>query len=99
MYSQSFTSGEASRLSGVPLRRLDFWATSGFLPPSVARATGKGSERRYSFSDIVALRAANKLRQEGINLRALRKVATYLRSRGYDAPLAETFLIAADGDV
>ena len=33
---------------------LHYWAKTGFLPPSVQAAVGRGSERRYSFRDIVA---------------------------------------------
>ena len=42
--------------------------------------------RRYTFRDVVALRVAIELREGGVSLQMLRKVADYLRTRdGLDA--------------
>jgi hypothetical protein len=35
---------------------LDYWATRGILTLSLAAASGTGSQRRYSFADVVAAR-------------------------------------------
>lgn len=92
-----FSVSQAVRLSGVPYRTLDFWATTGFVVPSIAQASGKGSDRIYSFQDVIAIRAAGRLREAGISLQSLRKVVKHLQQRdGLDSPLSETFL-ASDG--
>jgi DNA-binding transcriptional MerR regulator len=96
----AFTSGQACRLSGVAYRTLDYWAASGFLPPSAQETEGKGTWRGYSFTDIVQLRVAKRLREAGISLQGLRKVQQRLRQeRNLDAPLAETYLLTNGTDV
>jgi DNA-binding transcriptional MerR regulator len=94
---QGFPAREAVRLSTVPYKTLDSWASTGFIVPSIVRSSGKGSDRIYSFRDLVALRAAKKLRDSGISLQALRAVVAHLQHReGLESPLSETFL-ASDG--
>lgn len=97
---QGFTAGEASKLTGIPYGRLDYWARSGFLKPGVAGAKGRGSRRFYSFRDLVALRAAKELREMGVPLQTLRKVVGYLRrAKGLENPLAEARLVVSGSDV
>ncbi len=97
---EGFTAGEAVRVSGVPYQRLDYWARSGFAPPSLQKASGKGTDRRYSFKDLVALRVGNELRKQGVSLQKLRKVVRFLRQyKGEDATLASTRLVVSGDDV
>ncbi|MGB9663172.1 MAG: helix-turn-helix domain-containing protein [Moorellaceae bacterium] len=97
---EGFTAGEAEKLTGVPYDRLDYWARSGFIKPSVAGAKGKGSKRLYSFRDLVALKTAKELRHLGIPLQTLRKVVRYLRQfKGLENPLAEARLVVVGNDV
>jgi len=97
---QGFTAGEASKLTGVPYDRLDYWARSGFLKPGVTGAKGKGSRRLYSFRDLVALRTAKELREMGVPLQTLRKVVGYLRRvKGLENPLSEARLVVSGSEV
>ncbi|MBC7105109.1 MAG: MerR family transcriptional regulator [Firmicutes bacterium] len=50
------------QLTGLTYRQLDYWDRSGFISPSVAAAAGPGTERLYSFRDVVALKVAKRLR-------------------------------------
>ena len=52
----SFSTGEAVRITGVSFRNIDYWARTKFIVPSIADAKGTGTERRYSFSDLLAVR-------------------------------------------
>ncbi len=99
MIPDSFTAGQAARLSHTAYRTLDYWAKSGFVAPSVAPSRGKGSQRRYSFGDLVALRVATLLRGQGISLQQLRKVVARLRARGYETPLSQVYLVSDGLDV
>ncbi|MEW5762461.1 MAG: MerR family transcriptional regulator [Bacillota bacterium] len=95
-----YTAGEVSKLTGIPYARLDYWARSGFLRPSVSGGNGKGSKRLYAFRDIVALRTARELRDMGIGLQKLRKVVRHLRRlKGLENPLAEARLVVRGRDV
>ena len=97
---ESFSAGEASRLTGVPYRTLDHWARTKFIIPSVSEATGTGSDRQYAFNDLVSLRVAHELRQAGISTQALRLVVDYLKKhKGLTNPLAEARLVVVGSDV
>jgi DNA-binding transcriptional MerR regulator len=96
----SFSTGEAVRITGVSFRNIDYWARTKFIPPSVAEAQGTGTERRYSFRDLVALRVARELREAGVSTQSLRRVVDFLRARrGLANPLAECRLIVTGSDV
>lgn len=95
-----FTAKQVVALTGVPYKRLDSWANSGFLSPSIADADGTGSRRLYSFHDLVTLRTAKVLRDAGLSLQGLRKVVQFLRdTHGIAQPLAHTRLVVAEDDV
>ncbi len=87
----SYTSKEVCRIIGISYRQLDYWDSSGFIQPSVARARGTGTSRMYSFVDLVCLRTAKRLRDSGISLQRIRKSVEYLRGHfpELDAPLAD----------
>jgi DNA-binding transcriptional MerR regulator len=96
----SFSTGEAVRITGVPFRNIDYWARTKFIVPSVAEAQGTGTERRYSFSDLVALRVARELRKAGVSTQSLRRVVAFLRTRrGVANPLGESRLVITGDDV
>lgn len=95
----SFGAGEACELSGVAFKRLDYWARSGFITPSVrAPRGGNKARRRYSFRDVVELTVVRKLRDVGFSLQALRQIQKILR-RDYHAPFAQAWLISDGHDV
>src|SRR5712691_8167041 len=97
---ESFTAGETSRITGVSYRTLDHWARTKFIAPSVSEAKGTGTERKYAFNDLVALRVARELRVAGISTQALRSIVNFLRAnRGLQDPLAEARLVAIGTDV
>jgi DNA-binding transcriptional MerR regulator len=98
--ADSFSAIEAARIAGLPYRTLDYWATTGFIVPSITEASGRGSERRYAFDDLVALRVARQLRDAGVSVQALRVVAENLQTReDFRNPLAESRLIVVGSDV
>ena len=96
----SFSTGDAVRITGVSFRNIDYWARTRFIVPSIAEAAGTGTERRYSFSDLLALRVARELREAGVSTQSLRRVVEFLRTRkGLRHPLAECRLIVTGADV
>jgi DNA-binding transcriptional MerR regulator len=94
-----FLISQVERLTGVDRRTLDFWDRSGFLSPSRQAATGKGSQRLWSFDDLVALKVAGQLRGLGVSLQALRKVAAYLKGHTPPSSFANTFLVSDGVDI
>ncbi len=91
MTSITFGRKAAVALTGVSGRQLEHWATSGIVRPSIRAGAGKGSRREYSFKDLVALKVAKRLRDEGISLQKIRKSLAWLRRHFPEvaAPLAE----------
>ena len=95
-----FTPKQVTRLTGVPYSTLNLWAKNGLVQPSVAAGTGSGSERVYSFSDLVALRVAFALRKAGVTTRSLERVVQFVReNEGIEKPLAESRLVVSGRDV
>ena len=84
--------------TGVSGRQVEHWATTGVVRPSIP-AAGKGTRRGYSFKDLVAVRVAKRLKDEGISLQKIRKALAYLRKNFPDIkePLAELRFLT-DGD-
>ena len=98
--TDSFSTGDAVRITGVTFRNIDYRARTKFIVPSIAEAEGTGTERKYSFSDLLALRVARELREAGISTQSLRRVVEFLRTRkGLMNPLAECRLIVTGSDV
>ncbi|MBU4233885.1 MAG: MerR family transcriptional regulator [Desulfobacterales bacterium] len=85
-------------LTGVSGRQVEHWATTAVVRPSIP-AAGKGTRRGYSFRDLVALRVAKRLKDEGVSLQKIRKTLTYLRKNFPEVkePLAELRFLT-DGD-
>ena len=88
-----FITSEASRVTGVRHRTMDYWAKTKLLVPSIADAKGTGTDRRYSFDDLVALRVARELRDAGISTQKLRTVVKGLQGKGWLNPLADCKLL------
>ena len=74
----------ACTAAGITYRQLDYWARTGLVEPSVRAAQGSGSQRLYSFRDILVLKVVKRLLDTGISLQQIRAAVTHLRSRGTD---------------
>ena len=78
---------------GVTHRQLDYWARTGLVEPSVRAAHGSGSQRLYSFRDILVLRVVKRLLDTGISLQQIRAAIQHLRDRS-DKDLAQVTLMS-----
>jgi DNA-binding transcriptional MerR regulator len=85
-------------LVGLTRMQLSHWDKTGVVKPTVG-ATGKGTRRGYTFQDLVQLRVARQLREDGISLQKIRKALAWLRKHypKVKAPLAEVRLVT-DGE-
>jgi DNA-binding transcriptional MerR regulator len=73
------------KIVGITYRQLDYWARTGFIEPSVRRAEGSGTQRLYSFDDVVRLRVVKRLLDTGVGLPKVRLAIEELRSHGHSA--------------
>jgi len=76
---QGFRVPEVCRLVGISYRQLDYWARTELVTPSIRDARGSGSQRLYSFQDLVTLRVIKGLLDTGISLQRVRVAVDYLR--------------------
>jgi len=74
----------ACNAAGITYRQLDYWARTGLVEPSVRGATGSGTQRLYSFRDILLLKVIKRLLDAGISLQQIRTAVQHLRERGTD---------------
>lgn len=74
-----FRGPQVCAIVGISYRQLDYWARTDLLRPSLADARGSGSQRRYSYRDLVGLKVIKSLLDAGVALQTARKVIEYLR--------------------
>ncbi|MBI5028474.1 MAG: MerR family transcriptional regulator, partial [Actinobacteria bacterium] len=74
----------ACRAADITYRQLDYWARTGLIEPTVRGAKGSGSQRLYSFQDILLLKVVKRLLDAGISLQQIRTAVQHLRARGTD---------------
>jgi len=72
----------ACQIAGISYRQLDYWARTNLVVPSIRGAAGSGSQRLYSFKDILVLKIVKRLLDTGVSLQNIRVAVDHLRSRG-----------------
>jgi predicted RNase H-like HicB family nuclease len=87
----SFNSKAVLKIIGIPTRVIDYWDRTNFIKPSISEASGYGSVRLYSFTDLIQFRVAKFLRDQGLSLQKIRKSLNYLRKHlpEVENPLAQ----------
>nr|MDT0657676.1 MerR family transcriptional regulator [Micromonospora sp. DSM 115978] len=83
----------ACQAVGISYRQLDYWARTALVVPSIRDASGSGTQRLYSFRDLVVLKVVKRLLDAGVSLQNIRRAIETLRSRGV-ADLAGITLIS-----
>ncbi|MCC2592866.1 MerR family transcriptional regulator [Tessaracoccus sp. OS52] len=74
----------AHRVAGITYRQLDYWARTGLVVPEIRQAGGSGTQRLYSFRDILLLRVVKRFLDVGISLQQIRVAIDHLRARGVE---------------
>ena len=74
----------ACRAADITYRQLDYWARTGLVVPEVRAAGGSGTQRLYSFRDLLMLKVIKRLLDAGISLQQIRTAVDHLRARGVD---------------
>ncbi|MDR0433349.1 MAG: MerR family transcriptional regulator [Bifidobacteriaceae bacterium] len=93
-----FRGPTACRAAGITYRQLDYWARTGLVEPSIRPATGSGTQRLYSFRDILVLKVVKRLLDTGVSLQQIRAAVSHLRSRGVEE-LAQLTLMSDGASV
>jgi len=100
-----FGGKQTCEIVGITYRQLDYWDRRDLVKPSLAEAHGSGTQRRYSYRDLVRLRVVKSLLDAGVKLDNARRAIEYLRAEeGADWQTASIVLagpnsiLARDGD-
>jgi DNA-binding transcriptional MerR regulator len=72
----------ACSAAGITYRQLDYWARTGLVEPSIRPAYGSGTQRLYSFRDVVVLKIVKRLLDTGVSLQNIRTAVQHLRAHG-----------------
>jgi DNA-binding transcriptional MerR regulator len=95
--TEGFRGPQVCTLVGITYRQLDYWARTGLLRPSIADARGSGTQRLYSYTDVLELKVIKQLLDAGISLQRARRAVECLRA-GLGADLASANLVLVGPD-
>ena len=102
-----FRGPQVCKIVGITYRQLDYWARTDLIRPSIADARGSGTQRRYSYRDLVELKVIKGLLDAGVSLQSARRAIQYLRDNlGEDIATASlvingagSVLVRTDGEL
>src|SRR3954464_7727663 len=106
-WGEGFKGPQVCTIVGITYRQLDYWARTNLVRPSVHDAAGSGTQRRYSYRDLVELKVIKGLLDAGVSLQSARKAIEYLRDHlGEDIATASlvingagSVLVRTDGEL
>ena len=84
MAEEGYRGPQVCTIVGITYRQLDYWARTNLLVPSITEAKGSGSQRRYSYRDLLELKVIKRLLDAGISLQRARQALDVLRAAGQD---------------
>ncbi|MDQ3571003.1 MAG: MerR family transcriptional regulator [Actinomycetota bacterium] len=89
---EGYRGPQVCSLVGISYRQLDYWARTSLLRPSISEAKGSGTQRRYSYRDLLELKVIKRLLDAGVSLQSARRAIEVLRSSGEDVASANLVL-------
>ena len=107
MAEEGFRGPQVCKIVGITYRQLDYWARTDLIRPSIADVKGSGTQRRYSYRDLVELKVIKNLLDAVVSLQLARKGIEYIRQNlGEDIASAslvidgpKSVLARSDGEV
>lgn len=97
MPEAGFRGPQVCDIVGITYRQLDYWARTDLLRPSISEAKGSGTQRRYSYRDLLELKVIKGLLDAGISLQSARRALGYLRENlGEDVAAANLVLTGSE---
>jgi len=88
-----FRTKEVVQILGISRRQLQYWAQTNLVIPSVKT---RGGHHRYTFQDLVALKATKRLIDAGVSVQRIRSSIRALREilPNIQRPLSDLVLVA-----
>ena len=95
MTDSGFRAPNVCNLVGITYRQLDYWARTKLITPSIQAAHGSGSQRLYSFTDVIQLKVIKRLLDAGMSLKKIRQAMEILREQlRSEQPLRDVTLLS-----
>ena len=95
--AESYRGPQVCSIVGITYRKLDYWARTDLIRPSVADAKGSGTQRLYSYSDLLELKVIKSLLDSGFDLKKVRAIIGYVRDNlGEDVATANLVITGSD---
>ena len=91
MAEAGYRGPQVCKIVGITYRQLDYWARTELVRPSVMDANGSGTQRLYSYRDLVELKVIKQMLDAGISLQSARKAVDALRA--FDHELASVRIV------
>src|SRR5205807_6297544 len=92
MPEEGFRGPQVCSIVGITYRQLYYWARTALLRPSKSEAHGSGTQRRYSYRDLLELKVIKRLLDAGVSRQSARRAIDCLRSGGDDVAAANLVL-------
>lgn len=71
---------QTCKIVDISYRQLDYWTRTGLVEPSLQPAAGSGTQRLYSFNDLLQLKVIKSLTDAGASLQKVRQAIDYVRT-------------------
>ena len=84
MTEAGYRGPQTCKIVGITYRQLDYWTRTGLVTPSLQEAQGSGTQRLYSFNDLLQLKVIKSLSDTGASLQKIRQAIDYLRDKVSD---------------
>ncbi len=94
-----FRGPQVCKIVGITYRQLDYWARTDLIRPSIADARGSGTQRRYSYRDLLELKVIKSLLDAGVSLQSARRALDYLRTNIGDDIASASLVLNGAGSV
>jgi DNA-binding transcriptional MerR regulator len=89
---------QTCKIVGITYRQLDYWTRTGLVEPSLQPAQGSGTQRLYSFNDLLQLKVIKSLTDAGASLQKVREAIDYVRNH-VDQDWSKVTIVANEGGV
>lgn len=96
MSEEGFRGPQVCKVVGITYRQLDYWARTDLLKPSISDARGSGTQRVYSYTDLLKLKVIKQLLDEGMSLQKARQAIKALEEKGTNVASARLVLNGAN---
>ena len=79
MEERGYRGPQTCKIVNITYRQLDYWTRTGLVEPTIQAATGSGTQRLYSFNDLLQLKVVKSLTDAGASLQKVRQAIDYVR--------------------